>query len=381
MQRDRRRGPGAAVRRVRRAGAPAPAANGRRRAAARRRRPGPKPSSSPSRRKRSASTGAAIRSIAMPADLKEFRRAIDRRARRRAGQRSARRRLGARRPQADRARHQHRRHRRRLPAAQDAQRAIAWRSSRSRTRRAASKVVVFPEAFQRSGGLIETGTLVLVRGKLERDDESVRILASEIVADRQRPRAAGARGRDSPEDAGRPRRVRGARRDFFPPPRRPDACRSRSKPGEPPNRLRVKADVSLADPRAAVAGAHRGSRAGRRAGIGVAAMIVTTLFVSVRPIAAPETLEFEEPIAVLLKEIEALTLLPRTDARDREIDALRRRIESVRAELYAIAHAVAARAGRAPSRTVPASRTSSSACSPASSRSTATAASPTTTRS
>jgi acetyl-CoA carboxylase carboxyl transferase subunit alpha len=47
-----------------------------------------------------------------------------------------------------------------------------------------------------------------------------------------------------------------------------------------------------------------------------------------------ETLEFEEPIAVLLKEIEALALLPRTDARDREIDALRRRIVSVRGELY-----------------------------------------------
>ena len=47
-----------------------------------------------------------------------------------------------------------------------------------------------------------------------------------------------------------------------------------------------------------------------------------------------ETLEFEEPIAVLLKEIDALAALPRTDARDREIDVLRRRIESVRGELY-----------------------------------------------
>jgi len=47
-----------------------------------------------------------------------------------------------------------------------------------------------------------------------------------------------------------------------------------------------------------------------------------------------ETLEFEEPIAVLLKEIEALGLLPRTDARDREVESLRRRIETVRAELY-----------------------------------------------
>jgi acetyl-CoA carboxylase carboxyl transferase subunit alpha len=48
----------------------------------------------------------------------------------------------------------------------------------------------------------------------------------------------------------------------------------------------------------------------------------------------PETLEFEEPIAVLLKEIEALEALPHTDAREREIESLRRRIESVRAELY-----------------------------------------------
>jgi acetyl-CoA carboxylase carboxyl transferase subunit alpha len=47
-----------------------------------------------------------------------------------------------------------------------------------------------------------------------------------------------------------------------------------------------------------------------------------------------ETLEFEEPIAVLQKEIEALELLPHTGPRDREIASLRRRIESVRAELY-----------------------------------------------
>jgi acetyl-CoA carboxylase carboxyl transferase subunit alpha len=49
----------------------------------------------------------------------------------------------------------------------------------------------------------------------------------------------------------------------------------------------------------------------------------------------PETLEFEEPIAVLLKEIEALSLLPNTDARQREVESLERRLESVRADLYA----------------------------------------------
>jgi acetyl-CoA carboxylase carboxyl transferase subunit alpha len=47
-----------------------------------------------------------------------------------------------------------------------------------------------------------------------------------------------------------------------------------------------------------------------------------------------DILDFEEPIAVILKEIEALNLLPATDARDREIEQLRRRVETVRGDLY-----------------------------------------------
>src|SRR5205085_12467263 len=43
------------------------------------------------------------------------------------------------------------------------------------------EVVVFPEAYQKAATLIEAGTLVLVRGTLERDDETVRILASEVT--------------------------------------------------------------------------------------------------------------------------------------------------------------------------------------------------------
>jgi len=43
------------------------------------------------------------------------------------------------------------------------------------------EVIAFPETFQRSAHAIQVGTLVLVRGKLERDDESSRILASEVV--------------------------------------------------------------------------------------------------------------------------------------------------------------------------------------------------------
>jgi acetyl-CoA carboxylase carboxyl transferase subunit alpha len=48
----------------------------------------------------------------------------------------------------------------------------------------------------------------------------------------------------------------------------------------------------------------------------------------------PETLEFEEPIAILLKEIEALSLLPATPERQQSIDSLRRRIDSIRDEIY-----------------------------------------------
>lgn len=48
----------------------------------------------------------------------------------------------------------------------------------------------------------------------------------------------------------------------------------------------------------------------------------------------PELLEFEEPIGVLQKEIEALSMLPRTPARDQSIESLRKRMEEIRAELY-----------------------------------------------
>jgi DNA polymerase-3 subunit alpha len=43
------------------------------------------------------------------------------------------------------------------------------------------EVLCFPDTFQKCGSLIETGAMVLVRGKLERDDESARILATEIA--------------------------------------------------------------------------------------------------------------------------------------------------------------------------------------------------------
>jgi acetyl-CoA carboxylase carboxyl transferase subunit alpha len=47
-----------------------------------------------------------------------------------------------------------------------------------------------------------------------------------------------------------------------------------------------------------------------------------------------EILDFEEPIAAIQKEIEALTVQPHTDALDRQIESLRRRIDTVRRDLY-----------------------------------------------
>ena len=49
----------------------------------------------------------------------------------------------------------------------------------------------------------------------------------------------------------------------------------------------------------------------------------------------PELLEFEEPIGVLQKEIEALSMLPRTPERERSIESLRNRAEEIRRDLYA----------------------------------------------
>src|SRR5262249_43067710 len=48
-----------------------------------------------------------------------------------------------------------------------------------------------------------------------------------------------------------------------------------------------------------------------------------------------DTLEFEEPVAILQREVEALSMLPSTPDRRRVIAGLEARIASIRAELYA----------------------------------------------
>ena len=43
------------------------------------------------------------------------------------------------------------------------------------------EVVVFPDAFAKAASLIQTDALVLVKGRFERDEDSTRLLASEIL--------------------------------------------------------------------------------------------------------------------------------------------------------------------------------------------------------
>ncbi|HEX6973764.1 MAG TPA: acetyl-CoA carboxylase carboxyltransferase subunit alpha [Vicinamibacterales bacterium] len=47
-----------------------------------------------------------------------------------------------------------------------------------------------------------------------------------------------------------------------------------------------------------------------------------------------DLLEFEEPVGVLLKEIEALSMMPQTPERQRSIESLRKRADEIRVELY-----------------------------------------------
>ena len=105
------------------------------------------------------------------------------------------------------------------------------------------EVIVFPEAYQRAASLIETGSLALVRGKLEREDDSVRILATEVVpleTVRERLTREVAIRLTMPADRGVFERIgeifsrhRGDRRVSFD-----------LELGAPAHRLRVKADVS-----------------------------------------------------------------------------------------------------------------------------------------
>ncbi len=154
------------------------------------------------------------------------------------------------------------------------------------------EVIVFPETYQRSAALIDTGTLVLVRGKLERDEETARVLATEIVAlDTVRERVARevAIRVKMPADRGVFEQLgevfsrhRGDRRVSF----------EMELPSDPQAAAREGRRL-VANQGAAVAGPRRGGRADRRRRGSVAAM---TLFIAALPSRRHEVPRRSRPI-------------------------------------------------------------------------------------
>ena len=137
-----------------------------------------------------------------------------------------------------------RRHRLGPAAAQDARRATAWRSSCSTTWPAASRSWCSRRRSASTASLIESDAMLLVRGKFEKDDESARIVATELLP------IAALKERTTREVVDPPARrrtarhdVRGARGAAVAAPRRPPrVARARRAAARRP--LRVRAEVA-----------------------------------------------------------------------------------------------------------------------------------------
>ena len=106
------------------------------------------------------------------------------------------------------------------------------------------EVVVFPETFGKHGALVEADAMLLVRGKFEKDDESARIVATELQP------IAALKERTTREvvihlsgRSARPQHLRGAGRAVDAASRRPPCVprARREKPGTP---LRVRSEVA-----------------------------------------------------------------------------------------------------------------------------------------
>jgi DNA polymerase-3 subunit alpha len=105
------------------------------------------------------------------------------------------------------------------------------------------EIIAFPETYQRSASLIVTGTMVLVRGKLERDEDTVRIVAAEVLpieSARERLTREVAIHLRQPAD----RRMLETLGEIFSRHRGDRKVSFEVETGEPPNRLRVRVDVS-----------------------------------------------------------------------------------------------------------------------------------------
>ena len=107
------------------------------------------------------------------------------------------------------------------------------------------EVVVFPETFGKHGSLIEADAMLLVRGKLEKDDESARLVATELLPIAALDGADDARSGDPSEGAAAwPAGLRGAGRAAVASPRRPPRLARAGRPRPADRPLRVRAEVT-----------------------------------------------------------------------------------------------------------------------------------------
>ncbi len=194
------------------------------------------------------------------------------------------------------------------------------------------EVVVYPEPYKQFASFIENDRMVVVTGRVEVDDERAKMRATEVKDLKQVTE----------------RFVK-------------EVCVTMQAPPHGHETFRALSDVFLRhrgdkrvqfelrvrrDGAGAAAGQGRGAAAAgpavRRAGAGRRADLRPRVGACCAGSGAdrrqdetmPETLEFEEPIAILHKEIEALNMLPQTEVRDGEIEGLRRRIDQIRGEIY-----------------------------------------------
>ena len=130
------------------------------------------------------------------------------------------------------------------------------------------EVVVYTEPFARFERLIENGGLVVVRGRLDKDDEESRLYASEIAPiESVRERLARELAITDGRAAARAADVRGARRAVRPAPGRQAGHAAARDPRRGTPSACPGAGVA-ADPREALAGVSRGGAEDLWRGVG-----------------------------------------------------------------------------------------------------------------
>ncbi len=219
------------------------------------------------------------------------------------------------------------------------------------------EVVVFPEAYGKCASVLDTGAMVVVKGRVEVDEETIRMTANEVMPHRDDAAEDVARAVDQAHVAAAWQAdIRGAGGSLL----RATAaigascsswsCAISSRPSAcvcrwprrcacvRPSSWHLRSSASAAqgllycDDRRKIH--HRDAEMHKRqlcCGKNSLCALCSQWLQRMMP---TETLEFEESLAPLLKEVDALSALPRTEARERELERLNHRLRVARTEIY-----------------------------------------------